>query len=390
MARRQRGERPRGGSPGGARGAHQDVVIVGAGPAGIGLGGLFREFGIERFTILDRYEVGASFARWPREMRLITPSFTSNAFGLLDLNAVVPNTSPAYSLNREHPSGAEYADYLRRIASLYELPIRTGIEVQGVDRGEEGFVVRTSKGEIRTRFVVWAAGEFQYPATDPFPGAELCVHSSQVRTWSDVAGEPVTFIGGYESAADGAVALAMLNRSSLVLGDVPTWESEDPDPSVALSPYTRERLAWAVSAQKAVLQSGARITEVQCDGVGYRVRAADGREWRCDAKPVLATGFRGSTVLIDSMLDRDEDGHPLVTEEADESPSTPGLFLAGPLLRHRGVRFCFVYKYRQRFGIVAHAIAQRLGVDDSAAVEQAREEGFFLDDLSCCAEDCEC
>src|SRR5690348_6866313 len=81
-----------------------EVVIVGAGAAGIGTGIVLRDLGIERFTILERHEIGASFARWPREMRFITPSFTSNAYGLLDLNAVALNTSPAYTIQREHPT----------------------------------------------------------------------------------------------------------------------------------------------------------------------------------------------------------------------------------------------------------------------------------------------
>ena len=81
--------------------AHEeyDVVIVGAGAAGIGCAVALRDLGLERFVILERHEIGASFARWPEEMRFITPSFTSNGFGLLDLNAVALNTSPAFTLN---------------------------------------------------------------------------------------------------------------------------------------------------------------------------------------------------------------------------------------------------------------------------------------------------
>ena len=57
-----------------------DVVVVGAGAAGVGLGVMLRHLGIENFVILDRADVGASFLRWPRETRFITPSFNSNQF----------------------------------------------------------------------------------------------------------------------------------------------------------------------------------------------------------------------------------------------------------------------------------------------------------------------
>lgn len=72
-----------------------DVVIVGAGPAGVGCAVVLQELGLENFVLLDRLQVGASFSRWPVEMNLITPSFPSHGFGLLDLNAITLKTSPA-------------------------------------------------------------------------------------------------------------------------------------------------------------------------------------------------------------------------------------------------------------------------------------------------------
>ena len=51
-----------------------DVAIVGAGPAGLGCALALQEVGVERLVVLDSQNVGASFERWPEEMRLITPS----------------------------------------------------------------------------------------------------------------------------------------------------------------------------------------------------------------------------------------------------------------------------------------------------------------------------
>ena len=96
-----------------------DVVIVGAGAAGIGCGVVLKELGLERFTILERHQVGASFSRWPEEMHLITPSFPSHGFGLLDLNAVTLKTSPAIAFHREHISGKQYALYLQTVADHF-------------------------------------------------------------------------------------------------------------------------------------------------------------------------------------------------------------------------------------------------------------------------------
>ncbi len=109
-----------------------EVVIVGAGAAGIGCGVVLKDLGIENFVILERHQVGASFSRWAEEMRFITPSFPSHGFGLLDLNAVVLNTSPALSFRKEHLSGKEYALYLETVAEHFQLPVKTETDVKTI------------------------------------------------------------------------------------------------------------------------------------------------------------------------------------------------------------------------------------------------------------------
>ena len=175
-----------------------------------------------------------------------------------------------------------------------------------------------------------------------------------------------------------------------VLARTATWWSEDPDPSISLSPFSRERLEWAGSTGSLDLIESVDITSVREDGDKWVVQASDGREWPSETRPILATGFKGSLGYLDGLIERNEDGAPVVTEEADESTLVPGLFISGPILEHRGVNFCFIYKFRQRFAVVADAIAQRLGMDTTEAVAARRAVGMYLDDLSCCAESCAC
>ncbi len=369
----------------------RQVAIVGAGPAGLGCAAALKEFGVNDITVLDRHDVGASFQQWPEEMRLLTPSFTSNAFGLLDLNAIVPGTSPAYTLDREHPSGIDYAKYLGAIADHYRLPVKPGVDVCSLTTEDNGtFTLTTTDRPVRARHVIWAAGEFQYPELHPFPGADSCCHSSEVRTWKELEGDRFTVIGGYESAADAAVSLVRLEKNVTVLARTATWRSESPDPSISLSPYSRERLEWAYSTGYLELIDSVEITSVREDGGKWVVQASDGREWPSETRPVLATGYKGSLGYLDGLIECDEDGALVVTEEADESTLAPGLFISGPILEHRGVNFCFIYKFRQRFAVVADAIARRLGKDTTEAVAARRAAGMYLDDLSCCAESCAC
>ena len=111
--------------------------------------------------------------------------------------------------------------------------------------------------------------------------------------------------------------------------------------------------------------------------------------------PVLCTGFEGSVAAIGrDLFDLADDsgtgciaGAPLLTAE-DESTKTPGVFLVGPTVVQGDLSFCFVYKFRQRFGIVADAIAKGLGRETAAAVDAARDMNMYLDDFECCKAAC--
>ncbi|KTG10558.1 thioredoxin reductase-like protein [Haloprofundus marisrubri] len=370
-----------------------DVAIVGAGAAGVGIGAALADLGLDSYAILERDEVGASFRQWPEEMRLITPSFPSNSFGCRDLNAVTTDTSPAFALDREHPTGAEYAEYLQGVVEFHDLPVRTGVEVESVRRDDDGFVLHTSTGVIQSRFVIWAAGQFGQPNDDPFPGASHCVHNSRVGSWSAFADEcvedPIVIVGGYESGIDAALALADLGHEVLVVDEEGPWQFRGPDPSEVLSPYTSQRLRRALEHDEPIaLEDGIRVERVDVEEATFDVTGTDGESFITRNRPVLATGFESGLGLVDEYFEF-ENGQRQLTER-DESTTTPGLFLAGPRVAHNGQEFCFIYKFRQRFAVVADEIAARLDIDRTP-LEEYREKDMFLEDLSCCEPDmCDC
>jgi putative flavoprotein involved in K+ transport len=369
-----------------------EVVVVGAGAAGVGVGVVLRELGVESFSLLDRHEVGASFLRWPAETRLLTPSFPGQGFGAMDLNSVALMTSPSFTVEREHLSGADFARYLRGVAEHWSLPVQTGVDVRDVEPLEGGgFVLRTSRGTLRSRIVVWATGEFQYPDDDPFPGAACCVHTARIGSYGTYAEESdseVVVIGGYESGIDAAVHLAAVGKQVRVLDPGSPWDRRFGDPSVSLSPFTRERLRVTLETGRVELVGDATVERVQQTPDGFVVCCSDDRIWLTKSPPVLATGFHNSLGLISDCFDWRENGS-VVLSESDESTRAPGLFVAGPLVQHEQAIFCFIYKFRQRFAVVAGAVAAQLGLE-TGALDRYRQQGMLLDDLSCCGTDCVC
>lgn len=365
-----------------------DCLIVGAGPAGLGVATALSHLGLKRYAILERGQVGESFARWPAEMRLITPSFPTNSIGMLDLNSVAIGTSPGFSLRTEHPTGRQYAAYLQALAIHFKLPVQEGVELLAVEPVQGGFRVESSAGPLLAKTLVWAAGEFQFPRLRPFPGAELCLHNGQVKAWAKLGGNEHIVIGGYESGVDAAVHLAQLNRRVRVVDRRSVWNSDESDPSLTLSPFTHERLAAAQQLRRVQLIDNFDVQRVEKGLWRYRVIDAHGRTLTTANPPILATGFEGGLRLVRAYFEAREDGFPRLTAE-DESTITSGLFLSGPAVRHEQHVFCFIYKFRQRFAVVARAIGRRLELDTSP-LETYRQWGMFLDDLSCCGQECVC
>lgn len=365
-----------------------DVVIVGAGPAGLGVALALRMAGIENFIILERHTVGASFAQWPVETKFITPSFPTNSVGMLDLNSIGMGISPAYNLKVEHPTGEEYARHLKDIAIAFALPIKDHTNVQRVSKVGDDFRVDTDVETIRAQHVIWAAGEFLYPRLNDILGSDLCRHTATIPSYNDLEGDSYVVIGGFESGVDAAYHLAANTKSVVVIDKDDPWHAETSDPSSALSTYTAERIKEFWFEERVDFYPHTTVSSVfQVDG-GYETTTADGQTFQTEDAPILAAGFAGSHKLIADLFARRTDGYPLLSCN-DESTTTEGIYLCGPMVRHDNHIFCYIYKYRQRFAVVAKAIATRLGLA-AEELEVYRQWGMYLDDLSICGEECVC
>ena len=285
--------------------------VIGAGAAGVGVG---------------HDTVGASFERWPAETRFITPSFPTNSIGMLDLNSVALGTSPAITLGAEHPTGAQYAEYLFRLAKFFELPICANTDVQSVQKVDDEFHIEVAEGTVRAKHLIWAAGEFQYPRLDGVAGAQHCVHTATVERYDGI---------------DAAYHLAKRGKHVRLFDSGCPWRT-------TLSTFSQERMSDRDFTEYVTLEPYTKIAAVQTSDDGFTVSTLDGVQFETDVAPLFAGGFHGSHQMVAHLFETREDGFPLLNDD-DESTITPGLFLCGPAVRHGNQSFCFIYKFRQRF-----------------------------------------
>jgi putative flavoprotein involved in K+ transport len=125
-----------------------DVVIVGAGHAGLAMSRRLAERSIDH-VVLERGEVANSWKteRWD-SLRLLTPNWQSRL--------------PGYRYAGDDADGfrtvPETVAFLEGYASAISAPVRTRTEVKSVRRTDDGYTVATSQGSWGSRAVVLASG----------------------------------------------------------------------------------------------------------------------------------------------------------------------------------------------------------------------------------------
>jgi putative flavoprotein involved in K+ transport len=135
-----------------------DVLIVGAGHAGLATSGFLADAGREHVVVERRESLGGGWQdRWD-EFTLVTPNWTSSFPGW-----PYAGTDPDRFMGRD-----QIAARVARYAEVVRAPVALGTEVQRLTPiGERGFHVATSRGRLLANQVVVATGSYHTPRIPP-------------------------------------------------------------------------------------------------------------------------------------------------------------------------------------------------------------------------------
>ena len=199
-------------------------------------------------------------------------------------------------------------------------------------------------------------------------------------------------IGGYESGVQIAFELIKNNKQITLINPYLIDDMDTSDPSRVLSPYTFDKYEKIKNSPlyKEILGTVEKVTKNENL---YHIELKDGSVYKTERIPICATGFSLVKKPIEEFITFRHDGNPLLNLETDEFFGQTNIFLSGPSLRHDNHIFCFIYKFRQRFGVIVENILRKENYADddiSYLVNQWKKNGLYLSDLSCCDDECVC
>jgi putative flavoprotein involved in K+ transport len=176
----------------------EDVVIVGAGPAGLAAAATVRARGIDA-AIIERGRVGEPWRRRYDRLHLHTIRSLSHL--------------PGYRIPRDFGRWVardQFVQYLERYAVHHRLEPRFGVEATRIDRDNDHWSIRTTTGTIFARVVVVATGYTRLPHLPRWPGTfdGPVVHSVDYRNPQPYRDQDVLVVGAGNSGTEIAVDLA--------------------------------------------------------------------------------------------------------------------------------------------------------------------------------------
>ncbi|WP_254705581.1 NAD(P)-binding domain-containing protein [Streptomyces vilmorinianum] len=300
-----------------------DVVVIGAGQAGLSAAYHLRRSGLEPdrdFVVLDHAPRpgGAWQFRWP-----------SLTYGRVHGMHALPGMELTGADDRR-PSSDVIGEYFTTYEDRFDLRVHRPVEVSAVREGERGRLrVETSEGTYATRALINATGTWDRPFWPRYQGQETFrgrqLHTANYPGPEEFAGRRVVVVGGGASGtqhlmeiAEVAAETTWVTRREPVFREGPFGERE----GRAAVAMVEERVRRGLPPQSVVSVTGLPLTDAirgaRERGVLDRnpmfdritptgVAWADGRT--VDADVILwATGFRAAIDHLAPLRLREQGG----------------------------------------------------------------------------------
>ena len=170
-----------------------DVLIVGAGPAGLTASLRAIEKKVNYITI-EESEIGGTVAKYPRQKLVMTS----------------PVEFPLYGKFKKTELPKEnLIDFWLKVMKRVDFKCHTQEKVENIVKDEDGiFTVSTTKSQYRARYVILALGKMGSPRKLGVPGEDLPKVMYRLIEADHYVNKKILIVGGGDSAVEAAMGLA--------------------------------------------------------------------------------------------------------------------------------------------------------------------------------------
>jgi putative flavoprotein involved in K+ transport len=320
-----------------------DTIIIGGAQAGLSVGYHLARHD-RQFVILEADErIGDCWRKRFDSLRLYSPARYDGLPGW-----------PFPAARWSFPTKDEVADYLEAYAARFDLPVRTGVDVDRLSKNGECYVIAAGDRRFEAEHVVVATGTFQNPIVPDFAGdldpAITQLHSGDYRNPSQLREGVVLVVGASHSGSDIAFEVAREHPTVLsgkLNGEIP-WRIDGRAERVAMPvlwflanhvltvrtplgramrPHVRFHGGPLLRVKRAdLLAAGVDRTDARVVGVqDGKPLLQDGRALDV-ANVIWCTGFGKDVSWIEIPV-VGEDGWP--EQDRGVVASSPGLYFVG-------------------------------------------------------------
>ncbi len=184
-------------SPAQTAGAPYDVIIVGAGPAGLSASLTAHQYALNYLT-LEQGEIASTIRNYPRQKFLMAEPIEMPLYG----NLYIGDGTKESLLS-----------VWEAIIANTGVKVHTGEGVTAIRRDNGHFLVESSKRAYGARFVVLAVGKRGTPRRLGVAGEELSKVAYKLIEAESYTGDDVLVVGGGDSAVEAALALGRSGKN---------------------------------------------------------------------------------------------------------------------------------------------------------------------------------
>jgi thioredoxin reductase (NADPH) len=312
-----------------------DLIIIGAGPAGISAAYQAKQHGLD-YVVLEKGLIGNTIYNYPVGLTV---------FSTIDeLEIAKGGLNPA----REKPTREELLSYYVRFALEHDLKIQTEEAVGevriadgGVQNPEESrvFEVITDKGEYRCRNILFAIGAMDNPRKLNVPGEDLPkVHDLFRETYPWVK-KRALIVGGGNSAGEAALFLAQEGADTTLAIFRSDWENADPKQG-CIKYWVKQPLENELKENCLKLFFLGNVVEIREGEVELENETGDRVILPNDVVFVLIGSDADLTMMTNLGVATEQAKYgevPVYDPETFET-NVPGVYVAGHFTNHRHIK----------------------------------------------------